>query len=468
MNDFYDVAERNDKLVVMSEANRNVELSIKSAFGKTERKSLKEIEMQGSVMGPIKASVQIDSIGKDCIEKNVNLFKYKNLVDVPPLSFIDDILAFSKCGQPSVKLNCFLNGKIQSKRLWFSDTKCHHIHAGRDSPFCPPLIVHGKEMEKVESDKYLGDIISSDSSNQKDIDKKLSKGMGIISQIMALLNDVSLGAHYFEIALLLRESLFVNGLLTNWEVKYGLKETDLDNLEKLDKILLRKILNAHSKVPIESLYLETGVVPLKIVVKSRRIMYLHHILSRKNNSLIKQFFQAQNNFPVKNDWSETVQKDLEDLNINMTLNDIKAMSKIKFKKYLKIKTRRFAFKELLKLKETHSKMDKIIYKKLEIEPYLKSTKIYPEKAKLLYKLRTHMADVKSNFSRYYFYNLICPLCENTEDTQVHLLTCEKIHKTQLNSNNYEAIFSRNIKDQISILNSLEEALMKRKTILESY
>ena len=113
-------------------------------------------------------------------------------------------------------------------------------------------------------------------------------------------------------------------------------------------------------------------------------------------------------------------------------------------------------------------MDKIIYKKLEIEPYLKSTKIYPEKAKLLYKLRTHMADVKSNFSRYYFFNLMCPLCENAEDTQEHLLTCEKIHKTQLNSNNYEAIFSRNIKDQISVLNSLEEALMKRKTILESY
>ena len=82
-------------------------------------------------------------------------------------------------------------------------------------------------MKKVEYDKYFGDIISNDGSNQRDIDKKLSKGMGIISQIMALLSEISLGAHYFEIALLLRESLFVNGILTNWEVKYGLTEKNL-------------------------------------------------------------------------------------------------------------------------------------------------------------------------------------------------------------------------------------------------
>ena len=147
-------------------------------------------------------------------------------------------------------------------------------------------------MKKVDSDKYLGNIISGDASNQKDIEKKLSKGMGIISQIMALLSEVSLGVHYFKIGLLLREALFVNGILTNWEVKYGLTEYELDELEKIDKILLRKILNAHSKSPVESLYLETGTLPLRTVIKARRIMYLHHILTRKGDSLLLNFFQT--------------------------------------------------------------------------------------------------------------------------------------------------------------------------------
>ena len=142
MNDFFEVAEKNDKLIIMNEANKNIEVAIKSAFGKSDRESIGEIEMQGSVMGPIKASAQIDTVGKECIEKGTNLLQYKQLVDIPPLSFIDDILALSKCGQPSVKLNCFLNSKIQSKRLWFSEKKCHQIHVGKENIFCPTLKVH--------------------------------------------------------------------------------------------------------------------------------------------------------------------------------------------------------------------------------------------------------------------------------------------------------------------------------------
>ena len=141
------------------------------------------------------------------------------------------------------------------------------------------------------------------------------------------------------------EALFVNGILTNWEVKYGLTEYELDELEKIDKILLRKILNAHSKSPVESLYLETGILPLRTVIKSRRIMYLHHILTRKDNSLLLNFFQVQNKFPTKNDWSETVKKDLKDLNINIEFNILKKMSKLKFKKFLKIKAKQYAFKK---------------------------------------------------------------------------------------------------------------------------
>ena len=67
-----------------------------------------------------------------------------------------------------------------------------------------------------------------------------------------------------------------------------------------------------------------------MVIKSRRIMYLHHILTRNDNSLILIFFKAQNKYPLKDDWSETVKKDLNDFNINIEFNALKQMSKRKF------------------------------------------------------------------------------------------------------------------------------------------
>ena len=38
-----------------------------------------------------------------------------------------------------------------------------------------------KQMEKRQSDKYLGDIVSNDGKNIKDIEAKVSRGMGNIS-----------------------------------------------------------------------------------------------------------------------------------------------------------------------------------------------------------------------------------------------------------------------------------------------
>ena len=54
---------------------------------------------------------------------------------------------------------------------------------------CPVLKFHGKGMENVSEDLYLGDIISSDGKNRKNVDKRISKGLGLITQIMNLLEE---------------------------------------------------------------------------------------------------------------------------------------------------------------------------------------------------------------------------------------------------------------------------------------
>ena len=82
-------------------------------------------------------------------------------------------------------------------------------------------------MECVQSDTYLRDTISSNRSNTENGSKRISKGNGIIAQIKNILDNVSLGSYYLKIALLLRESLLINGYLTNSEVWYGLRTSEI-------------------------------------------------------------------------------------------------------------------------------------------------------------------------------------------------------------------------------------------------
>ena len=91
MNDMFEVSVANDKLSLMYEENKKSFVAINTPLGLTQRIVINNIEMQGGVLAPLTTAVQIDSIGKECLTTGENLFKYKKIVSVPPLSFIDDI-----------------------------------------------------------------------------------------------------------------------------------------------------------------------------------------------------------------------------------------------------------------------------------------------------------------------------------------------------------------------------------------
>ena len=94
-------------------------------------------------------------------------------------------------------------------------------------------------MEEKNEEKYLGDIISNDGRNLKNIKARVSKGKGIVSRIMTLLEGIPFGKFYFEIAIILRNSLLVSSLLSNSEAWYNVTNAELDYLETVDLMLLK-------------------------------------------------------------------------------------------------------------------------------------------------------------------------------------------------------------------------------------
>ena len=204
MNNLCDTIHPNkwdNKLALVYQNNSDNHVAVKTPFGLTERVSVKNIVTQGGVWGPIQCSTQVDGVGKECVNRNVHLFTYKGLVKVMPLAMIDDVLAVAKCGIRSVATNTFINAKIEMKKLIFSETKCKKLHVGKDNPFCPSLEVHGHDIDRVIHEKYLGDIIGDtimgDGCNSRNIANRRAKGLGIISQIMSILETVSLGYFLF-------------------------------------------------------------------------------------------------------------------------------------------------------------------------------------------------------------------------------------------------------------------------------
>ena len=87
-------------------------------------------------------------------------------------------------------MNTFVGAQIECKKLKFhtpdinGKSKCNFLHVGKTHKKCPELKVHGSKISKVSHETYLGEVLSDDGKNTKNVKNRISKGIRIISRIM--------------------------------------------------------------------------------------------------------------------------------------------------------------------------------------------------------------------------------------------------------------------------------------------
>ena len=278
----------------------------------------------------------------------------------------------------------------------------------------------------------------------------MNKGIGIISEIMDMLTSVSFEHTFFEIAKTLRDARLLNGILTNADFWYSLQKSEIDELEEVDRMLLRNILGAPETTCIESLYLELGVIPIRIILKARRVVYLDYLATQNENGTLYKAFIAQWKYPAEGDWTEEANKNLVELGINLTLEDIKKKSEDSFKRMVKIKAKEYVFEYLHGLKAKHTKLDYLEYPELKLQSYLIDENIPVNEARNLYRYRTRCAKYKENMKNGYITtSLACPMCLVQPDTQSHSVQCPEVRAKVKVEGSYKDIFQDEIPTDIS-------------------
>ena len=118
INDLYEAGLQNDNLSILFLMNQKAMVSVKTACGPTERTLIKNCIMQGTVWGPLMATVSMDKLAKLVYEDENLLYKYKEEVNVGVLQMIDDILTINKCENvAAITMNAEVNAFIETKKL---------------------------------------------------------------------------------------------------------------------------------------------------------------------------------------------------------------------------------------------------------------------------------------------------------------------------------------------------------------
>ena len=409
----------------------------------------------------------MDKLGKLVYRNPDLLFMYKGVVGCPPLQMVDDVLAVQNCSERSQRMNTTINTFMELEKLTLSKKKCHKIHIGKHHRECPDLYVHGAIMAESKSEKYLGDIVHSSGSIKPNLAKRLSRGWGKVSEIMAIVKEAPLGHYRIMAGLILRKAMLHNTMLCNSEAWHGFNLSQVKAFEKIDEALIRGLVQGHAKIAIPALYLETGQIPVRFILACRRIQFLHTILARDSDELIYKVYQAQKVDPTQGDFCELVENDFKLLNLQLSEESLKSMSSVDLKCLLKGKSKEEAFKYLMEIKETKSKLDNISY--LNSFKTLKYIQVMSrEQSSLLLALKTRtVRGIRSDFGEM-FPDKQCPLQNCQElDSLPHLLACRELQGEAWRSPEvqFADVYSEDLERQLEVTRLYSQLLAVRERLL---
>ena len=106
-------------------------MSVKTPAGLLDRQVLPDSVLQVDTWGSTLASVQGETIGKECMKEGFN-YIYKNVLPIGFLSLVDDIIGIIQAGINSQIMNKFINLKTAEKRLRFGASKCKSMLVGKN------------------------------------------------------------------------------------------------------------------------------------------------------------------------------------------------------------------------------------------------------------------------------------------------------------------------------------------------
>ena len=147
---------------------------------------------------------------------------------------------------------------------------------------------------------------------------------------------------------------------------------------------------------------------------------------------------------------------MKSIKLNISLDEIKIMSKEVFKEKVSSAVQKAGFQFLSSEKLKMSKVMSEQHESFSLQEYFHPSFLNIQEAKMLFRIRSRMVDVKMNFKNKYT-DTLCPVCKTVgiNDSQEHVLECAQLIKNQnilANSDiHYIHIFESDIKKQTTAL-----------------
>ena len=408
---------------ILQTLNETCNIVVKTPVGMTEEFEMKSIVQQGSVSGSALCAASTAEIMEEDLGKGCQI----GAAILKALAFIDDIATFCNDHENAYIAHSNVEWFSAKKRLLLNALKCvllcvntkpHHV--------IPRLKLGDTALSTVDSAPYLGDIFNEAGDNANLIADRVKKGKACIVNAMSLCSEVTMGTYTIHTLLLLYKSLFLQIVLYNSQSWSNLTESNIHDLQVVQLKYLKRMMHAPSSTSNPLTFLETGNLPVENQIHVRQLSFLHHIINLQDDDPVKTTYFEQLKYPYEPNWgNEIIQLKLK-YNIDYTDEQVKQVSKERWKSAIKNKVKTHVWKELISKALLQKHGQRItLPSKLERQEYL--TTLPSANARKIFHIRTGTIDLKGHRKYKYGDNTSCRLCNSEVEDVNHVVnTCPAI------------------------------------------
>ena len=186
-------------------------------------------------------------------------------------------------------------------------------------------------------------------------------------------------------------------------------------------------------------------------------MFWKYVLSENTESMIRRVYEEQKKDNKKGDFIDLIKCDMKQIKLDLEEEEIKSMSKAKWKTTVNEKVEAAAFEYLTNENSKKQKTKHIKFEKIEMNDYLvknRNTNI----SKTIYSIRAGVFDLKA-LNPWNYKDNLCVACNLKEETMQHFMKCDEYKRTSIDdwTDIYENDSTTSTKIKIAV-----EALARKK------
>ena len=410
----------------------NLTATVKTNHGTSRRITMDNGGKQGSRLMCRKFSKQMDTLSENFIQKYPEGVCLSNDLKIGCLAYVDDIAtgAIGIKDQKSV-LNKVDDFAVTNKLEWGAH-KCQVMQVGKKVTIPDKWQLGQKQISNTTTYKYLGDMLTNDNKNKKNIELRENKINAIIRQVNTTASSDIMRGIETKVIICLYHKCIIPSLLNNAE-SWTLSKSEEDTLDKVGIRAIKRLFNLPNSTPSVSVIFNFGLHYITQLVDQKRFLYLHKILQGDENNWLRKTFNHL--YEKQIGWAENIVSKLEQYGLTTDLNIITRKTRSEWKndvkKAVEQKNREKLITHCVTVTqgiETINTKTKYIYEKLSSTTYQYRTEPVPEiaqkdrqRAKTIMIARSGMLECGRNFKG--TIPVICRECNVLDDENHRMNQC---------------------------------------------